>query len=515
MRCLWVLFAAMVCLLPAPAHAERAFNRVTIDRVTLEPSPVHGLARMRVFVSALALEKSGDILPIPATAWKLRVGSSEKKIPYALGNYAAADSDTAIVLVVEVSADYAEVLETIKRVVPQGLISHLSTETYVGVVGFGASQQDTGKLTPVKSAAARLDKLSAESDSSEPGLADAVERALKVLQRVPTNLRGLPMRKMVVVLSGGRDRDEDRERITGIAKKAARLGIRIHTIGHVLPFEKGGSRGSLLTLGELSKQSLGTFRWVRTLNDSSWAPQIERLVKEIQGQYVLTYLVPAEDLQYKQISVTAELGGRTLTSNKSKVPRPLCGPDECPANGYCVSNKCVSRRGHGGLGVLGWILTIAGSLVGLVVLGAGAAAVAGVVKHRRAGGVPPKPPDPRVAVAPPGPGVGVPPAGVAPRPAAAQPVLLVLSGPRQGQRIPLHNGFVIGKAPGCHLVLDQDGFASSQHAMITMDTGGNCRLVDRGSTNGTFSNGIRITEVALTHGMGLRIGSTEMRFLTQ
>ena len=82
------------------------------------------------------------------------------------------------------------------------------------------------------------------------------------------------------------------------------------------------------------------------------------------------------------------------------------------------------------------------------------------------------------------------------------------------KRIPLLNGFTIGKAPNSHLVLD-DGYTSGQHAQIGMDTAGTCRLYDRNSTNGTFVNGARITEVVLDHGASVRIGSTELRFLAQ
>ena len=64
-------------------------------------------------------------------------------------------------------------------------------------------------------------------------------------------------------------------------------------------------------------------------------------------------------------------------------------------------------------------------------------------------------------------------------------------------------------------MLIDDGFTSSQHAQIGMDHFGNCRVYDRGSTNGTFVNGQRITEYVLEHGMSLRIGSTELRFLAQ
>jgi hypothetical protein len=108
-----------------------------------------------------------------------------------------------------------------------------------------------------------------------------------------------------------------------------------------------------------------------------------------------------------------------------------------------------------------------------------------------------------------------PPAPVAaPPPPANGPALLVLTGPRAGMRIPLQNGFTIGKAPASSLVLD-DGYTSTNHAQVGMDSSGNCRLYDRNSTNGTFVNGVRVTEVVLDHGMSVRIGSTELRFLAQ
>ncbi len=102
----------------------------------------------------------------------------------------------------------------------------------------------------------------------------------------------------------------------------------------------------------------------------------------------------------------------------------------------------------------------------------------------------------------------------APPPPATGPALLVLTGPRAGQRIPLQNGFTIGKAPNSSLVLD-DGYTSTHHAQVGMDPFGNCRLYDRNSTNGTFVNGVRVTEVVLDHGMSVRVGSTELRFLAQ
>ena len=94
------------------------------------------------------------------------------------------------------------------------------------------------------------------------------------------------------------------------------------------------------------------------------------------------------------------------------------------------------------------------------------------------------------------------------------PKLYVMTGPRTGETIALRHGFLIGKAPHCALVID-DGYTSTTHAQIGMDDQGNCRIYDTGSTNGTFVNGVRVQEKFLEHGMTIRIGSTDLRFLAQ
>ena len=88
---------------------------------------------------------------------------------------------------------------------------------------------------------------------------------------------------------------------------------------------------------------------------------------------------------------------------------------------------------------------------------------------------------------------------------------LIMSGPRQGQHVPLRHGFSIGKAPGNDLLID-DGFTSSRHAQVVIDHSG-FNLVDIGSTNGTFVNGVRSMQAHLVHGTSVRIGQTELRFL--
>ena len=102
------------------------------------------------------------------------------------------------------------------------------------------------------------------------------------------------------------------------------------------------------------------------------------------------------------------------------------------------------------------------------------------------------------------------PAGPAPI-APGAPVLIILSGPRTGQRIALKNGLTIGKAPGSDLDLSDDATASSNHAMVTFD-GASWTLTDRGSTNGTHVNGARVQAVRLDPNTIVRLGSTDVRF---
>src|SRR5262249_50728488 len=94
------------------------------------------------------------------------------------------------------------------------------------------------------------------------------------------------------------------------------------------------------------------------------------------------------------------------------------------------------------------------------------------------------------------------------------PAVMMMSGPRTGERMLLRNGFTVGKQTGSDLQIE-DGYTSSVHAQITMDPQGNCVIYDRQSTNGTFVNGQRIQQMALVHGCIIKIGSIEMRYLTQ
>jgi hypothetical protein len=315
----------------------------------------------------------------------------------------------------------------------------------------------------------------------------------------------------VVVVGDGRDLGGDRDRVTRTGNRAAKEGVRIHS----LAFSANDVRRPMLALGELSKRSFGTFRWVRKAAPDSWKAAFEQLRDEINKQYVLTYFVRAEDeVAGKRLHIVT-VGRTEAKSNELKVPAPMCGTTEC-TTGYCANDTCVQYSDAGGRGVLGWILLVGGILLG-------AALVLGVVgyfitkkqaaHHPHAQPQQPQQaPPPKAKRAKKGAAPVVPP-GLLPN-GRPIPALLITSGPRTGERHLLFNGFLIGKQPGCNLMIE-DGYTSSQHAQIGMDANGMCKIYDRGSTNGTYINGVRVTESALQHGLVIRIGSTDITFLAE
>ena len=510
---------------PAVAPADEggpASYRAVIDRVDLEPASIGDL-RLRIELSALAIQGQRLDLSDPKSI-RLMIGGGKLEAPFALGTYGATSADTAIVIVVEANLAYAETLPNILSTLDDIVLSALGDRTQLAILSYGEAT-GSGKLGTLKSSRARLSQVSQDGSSGEPALLDTLDRALLLLKKAKTTPEGRPLRKLIIAIGDGRDRSGDRDRVTQLGVRADKQGVRIHTMGYA----PSNVRRPLLTLGELSRRSNGTFRWVRAGGTESWSPAFQQLRDEITKQYVLTYFLPPDaEVAGKKLKIVT-VGRTEATSNELRIPEPACGRDPC--TGYCVDAVCVTPQGGGSRGILGWLLLIGGILVGILVL---LGAIGFVLHKRQQAAGPPMP-----GAFPPGqlaPGQPLapgqlpipPPRGRKekkakapknqPQPAVPPPItgpsLLVMTGPRTGQRIPLLNGFTIGKAPNSSLVLD-DGYTSSQHAQVGIDHMGNCRLYDRNSTNGTFANGVRVSEVVLDHGMSVRIGSTELRFLAQ
>ena len=519
-----VIGVALLVLAARPGRATadddgpvRYFS--VVDRVDVEPAAIGGV-RLRIALSALALQ--GQLIDLSdPKAVQLMIGNSKLDAPHSVGLYSATSSETAVVIVVQANLAYADTLPAIVQQLDDVVLSTLGDRTQLAFLPYGESTS-TGKLGSLKAMRGKFTGVTQDGTAGEPALLDSLDRAVTLLKKAKPQTEGRPLRKLIIAIGDGRDRSGDRDRVTALGVRADREGVRIHSFGYA----PSNVRRPLLTLGELSKRSLGTFRWVRAGGADSWQGAFQQLRDEINKQYVLTYFLPsADDVSGKKLRV--DLVGRIeAKSNEVKIPEPGCGREACA--GYCVDGACYSERQNTRRGFFGWVLLIVGIAVGAaVVLG-----VVGFVMQRRnqpLPGTPGQPPVPGqpAAGAPPGllpiPGVKPPKAKksktkdqppVAAPPPATGPALLVLTGPRTGQRIPLQHGFTIGKAPTSHLVLD-DGYTSSQHAQVGVDQTGRCHLYDRNSTNGTFVNGVRVTEVVLDHGMSVRIGSTEMRFLAQ
>jgi hypothetical protein len=463
--------------------------RAVIDRVELEPASITG-QRLRIYLSAMSIEGQRLDLTDPKGI-RLFVGSGEKQLPYALGTFDATGDDLALVVIVQVSLDFGDALPTIIDTIDHELLASLGEHAQVGIVTYGEAVS-AGKLEKVKAARTRLGGIVSDGTAGDPAMLEAVERSLMMLRKAQATTEGRPLRKLVVLIGDGRDRGGERDRITAAGKRAAKEGVRLHAVA----YSPADVRRPLLAFGELAKRSMGTFRWPgrgHKPTTDSWSEVFKQLQEEIRKQYVVTYFVGGDDvIAGKKLHVVT--GVRTeVTSNEVKAPdEPSCAGTPCEA-GYCAGDRCVVFGG-GGRGVLGWVLLVAASIVGsLVALGTIGYAI---TKRQRQ--------SPGDVQAP----------GLIPVPDRPPPSLVIVTGPLAGRRLLLRNGFLIGKQPGCDLVIDDD-YTSSQHAQIGVDSHGNCRLYDRGSTNGTLINGVPVREAALEHGATIRIGTTELRFLAQ
>jgi len=94
---------------------------------------------------------------------------------------------------------------------------------------------------------------------------------------------------------------------------------------------------------------------------------------------------------------------------------------------------------------------------------------------------------------------------------ASARALMVMSGPAAGTTIQLSEGGVmLGRDAGPMGSLGGDVQLSRQHASV-FDTGGSLIVQDLGSSNGTFVNGRRVTDCALTAGDLIVVGGTTLR----
>jgi hypothetical protein len=91
------------------------------------------------------------------------------------------------------------------------------------------------------------------------------------------------------------------------------------------------------------------------------------------------------------------------------------------------------------------------------------------------------------------------------------PRLIATQGAYMGQIFPINGEALIGRDPGNGVPLTQDSTVSRRHARIIAEDGGYL-IHDEGSSNGTYVNGVRVTEAPLRSGDEVSIGGTRFRF---
>ena len=511
----WVIAALCATAVAPSTGADADEVRALVDRVTLEPSSLGG-QRLQIALSLVSLQ--GQVIDFTEeTQIRLVIGSSKQDAPYAHGSYSAiASAETAIVFVIQTSLDFGDALPVISETIDGNVLGVLSDRTQVAVLGYGESQS-AGKLQPLKNARGKLVAIASDGSVGEPVLLDTIDRALTLLRKATSEPEGRPIRKLIVLVGDGRDASNDRDRVIRVGQRADKEGVRIHS----LAFSPKDVRRPLLLLGELSKRSRGTFRWVRGARTDSWTPAAQQLADEIRKQHVLTYFYPVDAEVSGKLRL--ELSGRTeVVSNEHKIPDPGCSGQPCEPGQYCAADRCFLPREPETRGVVGWIVLIGGiALAAMLVLGfigflltkrQEAAAIRAKLPPGMAPPVASKSKQP-TSMPMPSMSPHAPPS-IAPPGMLTGPRFAILSGPNTGREVAVRHGLQIGKAPTSDFVID-DGYTSGQHAQIAMDHLGNCRLYDNGSTNGTYVNGVRVTEYVLDHGCTVRIGSTELRFLAQ
>lgn len=92
------------------------------------------------------------------------------------------------------------------------------------------------------------------------------------------------------------------------------------------------------------------------------------------------------------------------------------------------------------------------------------------------------------------------------------PRLVAIQGPCMGQVYDIQAGeLTIGREESNTVAFPEDSTVSRRHARIASD-GGAFTIYDEGSSNGTFVNGVKVTEQALNPGDEIQIGTTKLRF---
>lgn len=500
---LGVAAATAIALAPGPAAAQDL-------RVGTVDASAPGVVSVSVDGPRIAKSQAGD--------YALRFADNAPVKASEVKPAAAVPQAMALVICIDKSGSIgAATLETIKSAF-DGFVAQGKPGLSIGLIGFGSATKTIAAFgTEPQTARSRLKALTSDSRDSKTKLFEAVSGGLDQLKAGPAGA----VRRLLVI-SDGKDEGSD----TGIERvvdKAHANGVVVDSIGvgRLAPTSSS-------SLDSLSDRTGGTFVLAKP-GESGVADALASILRGYSSPReaaVVTFRYDAAGDAAKLERATLEFTPAGGTPIKSELQGSFAAPAKATepvvpkSDGKAVTTEPARTTKSVGELVAEYkvpILAVAGLLIAALLLWLF------VMTRKRPAAAPTLAP---TAVVPPPTGGARPPTRPAPArmtkfaryaftaPQAGRPVAILrgVSGPIGVKHVPIEaTPFRIGADADNELVLAGDDFLSSRHATIRFDSG-SLYLSDRGSRNGTFLNGTRLTDVPMPLSIGdeLRIGKSVM-----
>jgi len=341
------LFAAFPGVLGVSGHAMAA--KVSFDYFDDSDwlKPNKGFVRFFVDV----LDDNFEVVPKEGIQ-EVHVYVDDKEIPgdMMVESVKEANEPVAIAILVAAHQSYAyklegsaspDVLEASKRGYKQ-FLANLSDQDWSTVWFYNEE-----KLTKVQSwgqnqgaAADQLDRIKPgdKGSAQPPGLYNAIK---KVAEDLNENAASLPRRRIIVVMSDGKDRYAENQsllekRIADIVDIAATAGnAKIYCLGYTLDVPD-----PLVHLNTLAQKTGGVYRKISEVDsEDGIATELEKLSREIKNQYVMTfkpkdYTGSDKPVNFHLEMKTASGPGKYISPNPINWPRMPAGWAHSPSGAF-------------------------------------------------------------------------------------------------------------------------------------------------------------------------------------
>ncbi len=302
-----------------------------------------------------------------------------------------------------------------------------------------------------------------------PGLYNALTR---VADDLGENAEVLPRRRLIVVLSDGKDKFLDRtslleRKIDGIVDTAETAGkAKVYALGYTMDL-----RDPLVHLNTLAQKTNGVYRLLDDVeSEEALVDELRKLSQEIKNQYVLTF--KPEEYSGSEAPVSVRLELKTSAGPGTRI----------------IDNAAWPEKPFDWMRIVIIALIVIGSLLGLFIL---IKIFKGIAARRSNRPVEYEEEEEFVG--------------------AYKGKLTCTGGAYAGQEFFLTEDVTtIGSIAGNGIVIQEAG-VSKRHAGVKIEDM-RFELADFGSTNGTYVNGNKITKQFLRDSDHIRIGECELRF---